>query len=212
MVEAALLTATHPHGARTAHALLATAGNVHLHVAFRREPNARLLFELAEWAAQTVDRGPVVAALMRDALGVDGGFYHLARFELDEARLGCIATIGQLVALGAGVTAPERVTEAWLLETMPPHLGPAITPLFASGHDANASSLRALARRASSPFPPGTSYLFGAYLTFLHTYLARNLVDALPRVTERIREATRDNLSIQAGSAGRMRARLVEER
>lgn len=209
LVQALVLAVTEPDNAQRTHRTLSALGNVHLSLSFRREPLARLLFELSEWAAETSDRGPIVAVLMRDALTHGGAFHHLARMELGESIIGARYSLAEITALGLGTDPPETPSRSWFEANLPDRFHALIEPLF--GPATTPGRGDALARRFRTPFPTGSTFLLGPYLTFLHTYLARNLVDALPRVAERVREAALDHPSILSGQAGRMRARPLEE-
>ena len=64
---------------RLVHAGLGIVGNVGLKTMFRAEPDARLLFDLADWCGEQAGRGPVMLVLLEDAMQPTGAFYLLSR-------------------------------------------------------------------------------------------------------------------------------------
>jgi len=127
------------------------------------------------------------------------------------AQLGLLQTLCRMAALGTGVEPPDAKAPLHTLVSffkdsgIPEEfkvladlaLGHGESPSTPSGGDAAVPPVEearttALARvKRMLPvrsLPPGFRFLVGTYLVFLHSYLSRNMVDAYPRVMEKVRE------------------------
>ena len=76
-LEALAHTLSDPRAVKQVHRLMSTLGQAGFEAAFRQEPYARLMFELAEWCGEQSSRGHVMAILMADATQPGGAVAQL---------------------------------------------------------------------------------------------------------------------------------------
>ncbi len=140
-IDALLRTMTDPRAVRLAQLGMGTLGNASMEAIFTREPDARLLFEYAQWCESQSDRGHIMAVVMHDALSPQGAFNQLAgplismgtggdvrvfwtsrprtrdmTDTLERARTGLLRTLASMAAAATNHPAPEPDTSSQELE------------------------------------------------------------------------------------------------
>ncbi len=77
--EKLVLALSDPRTVQVVQRVMKAAGSASIQAGFRKEPQARLLFEFAEWCEAQTDRGDVMALLLQDAFTKDGAFAQLSK-------------------------------------------------------------------------------------------------------------------------------------
>ncbi len=116
--EAALMALTDPRTAQLLQAGMTAMGNVGMEATFRRDPQARLLFEFADWCADAAGREAVMLIIMQDALSPHGGFHQLASPILS---LGASDPLSAFAATASHANVPGRtlnLAHAGMLRTL----------------------------------------------------------------------------------------------
>ncbi|MEZ4460403.1 MAG: hypothetical protein R3E66_11895 [bacterium] len=156
---------------------LATVGQFAADVTFRFDPDAKVLFEFAQWGEEQHGRPVVVAATLQLAQDV-------------------IATVSEAGTAAIGASSVERVQHLireWVAmvvsgglqrtvaaEDVPERFHVILHARRSTDLVKPSSSNSGLARFENRPDPQALAYVMVALPRFLQTYLMRSLVDALP--------------------------------